>query len=323
MDVSRFEIGVSEAGAAWAVQWLEAKARERKARLGEIREGLGRLQFVAGPLEHIRPFLGPLYAWCCAGPRHARPSLPVMILLILRFLAVEISRRRTSPCRARSLEMGEIFRIDAKAEGEEVAIGGWRTCGNSPTSQAQWFAVRLNRRNAPWAFARGEAFRTIASLELRGILVGIMVLMPAQLGDAGVLGSVSFTCGTDNQGNSFLLDKLMTTKYPLGVVLMEVACQLGLRNATLRANWLPRLQNEEADALTNSDFRHFSVARRNPVKLEELRFVVLTDLFQTGDAYVTELEALKAQAKRTRETSAPVPAKRSKKPVPLREKDPW
>ena len=59
MDVSRFEIGVSEARAAWAVQWLEAKARERKARLGEIREGLGRLQFVAGPLEHIRPFLSP------------------------------------------------------------------------------------------------------------------------------------------------------------------------------------------------------------------------------------------------------------------------
>ena len=131
-----------------------------------------------------------------------------MILLILLFLAVEISRRRTSPCRARSLELGEMFRIDAKAEGEEVAIGGWRTCGDGRTGEAQWFAVKLNRRNAPWAFARGEAFRTIASLELLGILVGIMVLMPTQKIDAGVLGTVSFTCGTDNQGNSYLLDKL-------------------------------------------------------------------------------------------------------------------
>ena len=104
---------------------------------------------------------------------------------------------------------------------------------------------------------------------------------------------------------------------------MEVACQLGLRNATLRANWLPSLQNEEADALTNSDFRHFSVARKVPVKLEELQFVVLNELFQTGDAYVTELDALKAQAKRAREASAPAKAKRSKKPSPLREKDPW
>ena len=106
-------------------------------------------------------------------------------------------------------------------------------------------------------------------------------------------------------------------------MLVEVARALGLRNATLRANWLPRLQKEEADALTNSDFRHFSLARRVPVKLEELQFVVLNELFQTGDVYVTELDALKAQAKRARETSAPARAKRSKKPVPLREKDPW
>ena len=212
--MARFEIWVSEARAAWAMQWLEAKARERRARLGEFHEGIGRLQFIAGPVEHLRPFLGALYAWCCAGPRHARPSLPDMILLILRFLAVEISRRRTPPCRARSLELGEIFRIDAKAEGEELAIGGWKTCGDGCTSKAQWFAVNVNRRNAPWAFARGDAFRTIASLEFLCILVGIMVLMPIQRLRSGVLGSVSLTCGTDNQGNSYLLDTLMTRTTP-------------------------------------------------------------------------------------------------------------
>ena len=63
--------------------------------------------------------------------------------------------------------------------------------------------------------------------------------------------SVTLTCGTDNQGNHFLLDKLMTTKFPLGVVLMELACQLSLRRACLHARWIPRLENEEADALTN------------------------------------------------------------------------
>ena len=104
---------------------------------------------------------------------------------------------------------------------------------------------------------------------------------------------------------------------------MEVACQLGLRNATLRANWLPRLQNEEADALTNSDFRHFTLSGRVPVKLEESKLIVLNELFQTGDAYVTELAALKTQAERARESSAPAGAKKSKKPIPLREKDPW
>ena len=70
------------------------KARKKRARLGEVREGLGRLQFIARPLGHIRPSLGPLYAWSCAGPRLARPHLPVMILIIIRFLAAEIGRRR-------------------------------------------------------------------------------------------------------------------------------------------------------------------------------------------------------------------------------------
>ena len=81
---------------------------------------------------------------------------------------------------------------------------------------------------------------------------------------------------------------------------MEVACQLGLRNATLRASWLPRLQYEEADALTNSDFRHFTLARRVLAELDTLCLVVSNDLFKTGDAYVEELAALKAQAKRAR-----------------------
>lgn len=102
-----------------------------------------------------------------------------------------------SPCAARACDLGEVCRLDAKAKGEEVAIGGWRCRGASCTKEATWFAVRLNRRNALCAFARGEAFRTSASLELLGILVGIMVLLPASDLRTEVLGSVSLTCGTD------------------------------------------------------------------------------------------------------------------------------
>ena len=35
------------------------------------------------------------------------------------------------------------------------------------------------------------------------------------------VGMVTLICGTDNQGNWYLLDKLLTTKYPLAIVLME------------------------------------------------------------------------------------------------------
>ena len=108
-------------------------------------------------------------------------------------------------CAAKKLDLGEVFRLDAKAEGEELAIGGWRCSDAKKTKEATWFAVRLNRRNAPWAFARGEAFRTIASLELLGVLVGVMTLLPKSE-DKEQLGLVSFTCGTDNQGNMFLFD---------------------------------------------------------------------------------------------------------------------
>ena len=220
-----------------------------------------------------------------------------MLLLILRFIGAELQRGRMSGCRARAKDMGEVFRLDAKAEGENVAIGGWRCQPGQPTRKCQWFAVSLNRRNAGWAFARGEAFRAIASLELLGALVSVMVLLPEEEVRTATVGMATLTCGTDNQGNHFLLDKLMTTKYPLGIVLMELSCQLGLRRACLQARWIPRLQNEEADALTNGDYRHFDEALRIPVDLEKLQFRVLNELFREGDEYVKELDALKAAEK--------------------------
>ena len=322
LDVGRFEIGISASRAAWVVRWLQDKGRERRVRLGELREGLGRLQFVAGPFEHLRLFLGQLYSWSCAGPRYARPAMPTMILLILKFLAEEVKRGHMSRCASRTLNLGEVFRLDAKAEGEEVAIGGWRCSDAKDTKQATWFAVRLGGRNAPWAFARGEAFRTIASLELSGVLVGIMVLLPEMPVNARSRGLISFTCGTDNQGNMFLLDKLPTTKYPLGVILMEISCQLGHRQAAMRANLIPRLQNEEGDAL-NSDFHHFSEDKRVQVDLDTLPLVVLRDLFEVGKVYLEERAVLKAVDKKRKASLGLSGEKAKKKSEILHEKSPW
>ena len=122
----RFELGVSATRAAWAVGWLTDKAAEKTVRLGELREGLGRLGFLAGPVEYIRPFLGPLYAWASVGPKWARPKLPVMILIIMKYLAEELKENFMMICEDRAQHLGEVFRMDAKAEGEKVVIGGWR-----------------------------------------------------------------------------------------------------------------------------------------------------------------------------------------------------
>ena len=129
LDLGRFTMGISVSRANWCVRWLRDKARERRAPLGELREGLGRLVFATGPLEHLRPLLGPLFAWAAAGGRHTRPLMPPMLLIILGFLADQLEESRTSCCRDPMSDLGEVFRLDAKAAGDEVAVGGWISRG--------------------------------------------------------------------------------------------------------------------------------------------------------------------------------------------------
>ena len=268
----------------------------------------------------MRPFLGPLYAWASAGPRYAKPHLPVMIRLILKFLLRELAVGGMVACAGGDGDLGEVFRLDAKAEGETVAIGGWRCLGAKRTKEAAWFAISLNRRNAPWAFQKGEAFRTIASLELLGVLVGIMVLVPEGVQAlTNAKGLLTLSCGTDNLGNTYLLDRLLTTCYPLGVVLMEVAYQCRTRGLCLRANWVPRLENQEADDLTNMDFKSFDPKLELKVGLEDLKFGVMQELFAEGDNYVLELAALKAEAAKDKGGTK----KRKLAGDSLRSKDPW
>ena len=110
-----------------------------------------------------------------------------------------------------------------------------------------------------------------------------MVLVPEGEAFRGeTSASISLSCGTDNQGNSYLLDRMLTTKYPLAVILMELAHQMRLRRLILRAKWLPRLENEEADALTNFGLRHFSPEKRINISWDSLGFEVMPALFSSG-----------------------------------------
>ena len=129
-------------------------------------------------------------------------------------------------------------------------------------------------------------------------LIGLMVLVPEGDPRGDTAAVLSLSCGTDNQGNSHLLDRLLTTKYPLGIVLMELAHQMRVRRLVLRAHWLPRLENEEADALTNEDFRHFKAEHRVQVDLNKMGFAVLDSLFKVGEDYMAALESAKTEAKK-------------------------
>ena len=148
LDLGRFQMGISATRAAWATRWLEDKSAEGSIRLGELREGLGRLQFIAGPVEYVRPFLGPLYAWASICPKFAKPKLPVMVKLIMEYLARELKGDHMMACEAPAAHLGELFRLDAKAENGLVAIGGWKVPESGRSMDADWFALELTRATA-------------------------------------------------------------------------------------------------------------------------------------------------------------------------------
>ena len=117
-----------------------------------------------------------------------------------------------------------------------------------------------------------------------------------------------------------MLDRLLTTKYPLGIILMELAHQMKRRRLLLRARWLPRLQNQEADDLTNDEFRHFKLENRIQVDLRNLGFRVMEDLFKVGDAYLEELEHHRVETKRKAQEHRDAGGR---KRLPLSVTDPW
>ena len=111
----------------------------------------------------------------------------------------------------------------------------------------------------------------------------------------------------------------MSSKFPLVVILGELAAQLKARGMVLDLEWAPRDQNEEADALTNRDFSAFSPALRIDVKIEDLKWLVLDDLLKSADQLYQEVRAMREKSATPGQASAPPALKRAS----LRQRDPW
>ena len=90
------------------------------------------------------------------------------------------------------------------------------------------------------------------------------------------------SAGTDNLGNTAVASKLLTAKFVLCVFLMELAVQLQTQGAELHLHWLPRLQNAEADQLTNGDFIGFCPSKRIRFCLNDFHGLVLGELSEAG-----------------------------------------
>ena len=48
-----------------------------------------------------------------------------MLLLVMQFPEKELGREHLVSCNGGTKDLGELFHLDPKAEGEDVAIGGW------------------------------------------------------------------------------------------------------------------------------------------------------------------------------------------------------
>ena len=211
INIDTLSAGISEKRKTWVLKWIDEVTGDTLVKVKNCQEVLGRLQFVATALITMKPFLGPLYAWIASLPEQSCLPLPVSIKLILRFIAVLLQRCNAMAVVRPPAERAPLrFRADAKAEGEDVALGGW-LCHPQGPKHSRWFAVRITRESAPWAYWAGDAYKAIATLELFATLPCVMAFGPPE----GAEGMICLSGDTDNKGYTYIVNRLMTTKFPV------------------------------------------------------------------------------------------------------------
>eukprot|EP00435_Cladocopium_sp_Y103_P061932 s382_g23.t1 len=293
LDVDLFKKGISERKVKWMLDWLEKHEASGGILGRDLKSALGRFGFVAGALQHVRPFLGPIFAWSARLAPGTYAKFPDAIQILLRYVMKQVKDIPMSKPRRIRDHVREAFRVDAKAEGELIVIGGWEVMDGQEKNSGRWFSIELNRRNAPWAYLKGEPFRNIASLELCAVLVAVM-FFGDRLVDTSCRNRLVLTASTDNLGNTYVLQHFMSCKYPLSIVVMELAVQLQKLGLELELGWIPRGQNEEADALTNKEFGGFDMEKRIQKNFEDVKFMVLDELMEKAGQLDAEIKLAKS-----------------------------
>ena len=111
---------------------------------------------------------------------------------------------------------------------------------------------------------------------------------------------------------------MMSAKFPLLVVLAELAAQLKYRGCALDLFWTPRDQNELAHALTNGDVGNFSPQYQIEVHPEKLPFILLPEYMRVAEDLYNGIQAEKAGKKEHQEA-----AKKQGPAKKLRATAPW
>ena len=203
----------------------------------EFQEGLGRGAFVCGALEYDRPFLAPLYALAA---RHAPQSVKPLSLYVVVTLEYQ-SRHCACALQRRSWKEAwrEWTHMRTRTVWEWVAAGRKQTRMEWSTRGTYTGLRSKSHQKTPWAFQReGKAHRMITTLEALGLLLALLAFGPNEHVDDMCL-TVQVPPFTDNKGNDFVVNKLMTTKFPLCAFVMELAAQAEARGVKMEAEWTP------------------------------------------------------------------------------------
>lgn len=308
--------GLAPSRRDWIQTWVnEVIVSNRGALVIRELEGfVGRLGFAAQVLVHVKPFMAYLYAWVAVANRSHVSVMPAAVRLVLIFIARLVCSKGMVPMRRHRVHIGELFRADAKAEKGLVVIGGFEVIDGGITPASRWFSLALTPESAPWAFWRGMPYRSIGALELFASLISLLSFKDRIPKCSGAL--ITLQGVTDNQGNHFLMEKGLTTTFPLSLIHMELAALLDSLDLRLDLQWKRREENIEADALTNSDFTSFNPNTRVAIDLDRIEFLVLPWL-QEQTASLFKLVQASKQLPRS------LPSKRRKKGGSLRVTDPW
>ena len=130
----------------------------------------------------------------------------------------------------------------------------------------------------------------------------------------GAEGFIQVAGTTDNAGNTYCLARLMSTKFPLVVILSELSEQLRRRRMHLHLAWAPRDQNEAADSLSNGEFHEFDERLRVPLDVSQIDWVLM-------NSYMEAAESLLEDTRRNRGSGVARPSGGPR--GSLRETDPW
>lgn len=199
---------------------------------------------------------------------------------------MEMVRRPLAGC-------GRALRIwtDAKATEQAAWVGGWLE-ERENSKECRWFSLQVTEASAPWLYYRGRnPKRVIAALELLASLVALKLWL-REPGDTAEVRAEAFT---DKWGNAFILRKGLSTKFPVTLLVIEVAETLRRYDAFATLTWVRRDGNVLADALTNEDFSSFEPQKRENVEEEKLQWFVMDKRLQRSEELFNEIKEHKKE----------------------------